>query len=199
MTSRPSPLVERKRLHARDRIVRAAEDLFAERGFDGVSVTDIADRAEVGRTSFFRHFGDKQEVVFAQEQELMAAIEEDHRTHAAAAPRDAVEAIEQLRDLVLALCEQAVSDPVSYRRHFEFVEQHPDLRARDALKMQAFAERLTALLLDRSCDRPTAVLAAQVAVACYQTAKRVDNRPNRLIEHTRAAFDQVLTLGSNEK
>ena len=45
------------------------------RGFGGVSVGDIAERAEVGRTTFFRHFGDKQEVVFANEQALLDAIE----------------------------------------------------------------------------------------------------------------------------
>jgi Bacterial regulatory proteins, tetR family len=40
-------------------VIQAAQELFLERGFDGVSVGDIAERAEVGRTTFFRHFGDK--------------------------------------------------------------------------------------------------------------------------------------------
>jgi AcrR family transcriptional regulator len=66
MASTP-PLVERKQRAARERIVRAATELFAERGYSKVSVSDIAERAEVGRTTFFRHFGDKQEVVFARE------------------------------------------------------------------------------------------------------------------------------------
>jgi len=70
----PLSLVERKQRQARQRIIEAARELFLERGFDGVSVGDIAERAEVGRTTFFRHFGDKQEVVFAKEQELLDAI-----------------------------------------------------------------------------------------------------------------------------
>ncbi len=70
----PLPLVERKQRQARQRIIDAARELFLERGFDGVSVGDIAERAEVGRTTFFRHFGDKQEVVFANEQELLDTI-----------------------------------------------------------------------------------------------------------------------------
>ncbi|WP_244256171.1 helix-turn-helix domain-containing protein [Rathayibacter sp. VKM Ac-2760] len=60
-------LVERKQRAARGRIIEAADAPFSERGFDSVSVTDIAERAEVGRTTFFRHFGDKTEVVFAKE------------------------------------------------------------------------------------------------------------------------------------
>ena len=71
----PLPLVQRKQRQARQRIIEAARELFLERGFDGVSVGDIAERAEVGRTTFFRHFGDKQEVVFGKEQELLDAIQ----------------------------------------------------------------------------------------------------------------------------
>ncbi|GAB6899108.1 hypothetical protein JCM9957A_21980 [Kineosporia succinea] len=70
-------LVERKQQQARQRIVRAAAELFAAHGFDGVSVSDIAERAEVGRTTFFRHFGDKQEVVFAHERELLGSLDAD--------------------------------------------------------------------------------------------------------------------------
>src|SRR6266576_5880545 len=58
-------LTDRKRRRAMEAIRRAALELFDERGFDAVSVTDIAERAEVGRTTFFRYFGDKQEVMFS--------------------------------------------------------------------------------------------------------------------------------------
>lgn len=42
----------------------AALDLFVERGFDKTSVADIAERAEVTERTFYRHFGDKREVLF---------------------------------------------------------------------------------------------------------------------------------------
>jgi AcrR family transcriptional regulator len=189
-------LTQRKQDRARQRIVRAAEDLFSERGFDAVSVAEIADRAEVGRTTFFRYFGDKQEVVFAQEQELVATIAEAHRQAATAAPENAVEAIAQVRDIVLALCEQATRDPLSYSRHYELIDQNPELQARDALKMQSFAERLAEIIVDRGGDEHTAVLASQVAVACYQTGRRRrPNDPTALVADTREAFDKVLGLG----
>src|SRR3984885_3221466 len=106
----PLPLVERKRRQARQRIVQAAEELFLARGFDNVSVSDIAERAEVGRTTFFRYFGDKQEVAFAKGEELLetiAAADGDD----AAAPLSATEAIEQLCPIVLALSAQVTADP----------------------------------------------------------------------------------------
>jgi AcrR family transcriptional regulator len=80
------PLVARKQKAARQRILVAAAELFAERGFDGVSVSDIAESAEVGRTTFFRHFGDKQEVVFAREQDLLDALTDENLDDCGCAP-----------------------------------------------------------------------------------------------------------------
>ena len=189
------PLVERKRRQARQRIIQAAEELFLARGFDEVSVGDIAERAEVGRTTFFRHFGDKQEVVFARWQELLETIAAAGQAEGTAA-RSAAEAVEQLRPVVLSLCAQAAADPEAYARHFQLVEQHPELRARDAVKMQQIADTLSDLLIHRGSDEATAVLAGQVALACYQTAKRLGNNPHTLVDETRAAFRRVLTLGT---
>jgi AcrR family transcriptional regulator len=192
----PLPLVERKQRQARQRIIEAARELFLERGFDGVSVGDIAERAEVGRTTFFRHFGDKQEVVFAREQELLDTITAAGQADGTPAPRGATGAVEQLRPVVLALCAQAAADPEGYTSHFQLIEQHPELRARDAVKMQQFADKLSDILIHRGSDEATARLAGQIAIACYQTAKRLGNNPRTLVDETRAAFRQVLALGT---
>lgn len=189
------PLTERKRLQVRARIVAAADALFAEQGFDAVSVTQIADRADVGRTTLFRHFGDKQEVVFAQEQQLMVTIATAHDEHEVPAPTTAHEAIGQLRAVVLALCDRATEDPLSYNRHFELVEGHPELQARDALKMLQFADRLAEMLIARGATEPIAVFASQVALACYQTARRRHgNNPGSLTADADDAFHWVLHL-----
>ena len=195
--TQPLPLVERKRRQARQRIIDAARELFLERGFDEVSVGDIAERAEVGRTTFFRHFGDKQEVVFAREQELLEAIAAAGQADGVPVPRTAAAAVEQLRPIVLGLCAQVTADPRAYTRHFQLIERHPELRARDAVKMQQFAGELSGVLIRRGSDQATAVLAGQIAVACYQTAKRLGNDPRTLVDETRAAFSRALTLGAD--
>jgi AcrR family transcriptional regulator len=195
MTPPPS-LVERKQRQARRRIIEAARELFLERGFDGVSVGDIAERAEVGRTTFFRHFGDKQEVVFANEQELLDTITAAGQADGTPAPRGATGAGEKHRPVVLALCAQATADPEAYTRHFQLIEQHPELRARDAVKMQQIADKLSELLMHRGSDEATARFAAQIAIACYQTAKSLGNNPRTLADETQAAFGRALTLGT---
>src|SRR5215813_11502807 len=123
----PLPLVERKRRQARQRIIQAARELFLERGFDGVSVGDIAERAEVGRTTFFRHFRDKQEVVFAREQELLDVIAAAGQAGDAFPARSVTEGLEQLSPVLLAICAQATVDPAGYTHHFALIEQHQEL------------------------------------------------------------------------
>jgi len=56
------------------RLQQAAIELFAERGFDATTVADIADRAGVTERTFFRHYADKREVLFAGEAGLQSTF-----------------------------------------------------------------------------------------------------------------------------
>ncbi|GGA65997.1 TetR family transcriptional regulator [Pseudoclavibacter endophyticus] len=189
------PLADRKRRLVRQRIIEASDELFAARGFDNVSVSDIAARADVGRTTFFRYFGDKQEVVFAQEQQMLDAIAEVAQQEVFPVAQTAIEAVEQLRPIVVGLCERATADLDAYARHRRLLEQHLELRGREALKIQQIGVILGEILRDRGTDEATAVFASQVALACYQTGQRRAKTPASLADETRAAFDQAARLG----
>lgn len=189
------PLIERKRRQARARIIRAADELFSAHGYDKVSVSDIAERAEVGRTTFFRHFGDKPEVVFAKQQELLDTITAAQDADADASPRTTTEAVEQLRPIVLDLCAQATSDPDAYRRHYALLADNAELRGRDALKTQQVADALNDLLLHRGCTPAIARLAAELALACLQTPIKLANDPATLPDDVNATFDRALAPG----
>lgn len=69
---------ERKKAATRASIVEAAHELFLARGFDAVSVREIADRADVSPTTVFTHFPQKEALAFSDEDErheqLVAAI-----------------------------------------------------------------------------------------------------------------------------
>jgi AcrR family transcriptional regulator len=67
-------LRERRRQETRARIVDAAEELFAERGFDAVSVMEIARRARVVEKTVFNHFPVKEGLVFDADPPMRAAL-----------------------------------------------------------------------------------------------------------------------------
>jgi AcrR family transcriptional regulator len=91
-------LRERKRERTVRDIRNAALDLFIEKGYEGATVDEIAERAEVSRATFFRHFPGKADVLFgsrgytreelreailerpASESDLLATIRALHRT-----------------------------------------------------------------------------------------------------------------------
>lgn len=69
---------ERKKAATRAAIVDAATTLFLERGFDAVTVREIADEADVSPKTVFTHFPQKEALVFSDEAErhdrLVAAV-----------------------------------------------------------------------------------------------------------------------------
>ena len=71
MTSKPS---------ARDRLAQAAFALFDERGYEQTTVDDITERAGLGRTTFFRHYRSKEDVIFPDHDRLLEQIQERLQT-----------------------------------------------------------------------------------------------------------------------
>jgi AcrR family transcriptional regulator len=72
--TRGAGIRERRRQQTRARIVDAATDLFAERGFDSVSVVEIAQRAGVVEKTVFNHFPVKEGLVFDADPPMRAAL-----------------------------------------------------------------------------------------------------------------------------
>ena len=81
-----------------ERIFLAAERLFAERGFDGVSVRDIVQEAQVNLAAVSYHFGSKSELLLAvfrirtkeMNRERRAVLREAEAQHGGAPPLEAI-------------------------------------------------------------------------------------------------------------
>lgn len=70
----------RKRLATRQAISDAATLLFIERGFDRVTVDEIAEAADVGRMTVFNHFPRKEDMFFDRDEEGREMLREVMRT-----------------------------------------------------------------------------------------------------------------------
>lgn len=183
----------RKQERVRETIVDAALALFAERGFDAVTVTDIAARAEVGRSTFFRYFGDKQEVIFAGAADGILA---DAPVVDGPIGDSLAAALVPVRTLVLAYVRRITSAPDAYTRHEELVAAHPELHARSLVKQRAYAEAVTGWLVGHGAARDTAALAAEVGLACFYAGRAaVGDDPVRLADGVAGAFDGLSRRG----
>src|SRR6201986_4990788 len=64
MADKPLDLRSRTRENVRVQIAEVAFKVFAERGFDQVTATEVAEAAGISRASFFRYFESKEDAVF---------------------------------------------------------------------------------------------------------------------------------------
>jgi len=94
-------LRERKKMETRRRLLETATRLFSERGFDRVSVAEIADAADVSKMTVFNYFDSKEDLVFAPLEEHVGDAAQVVRDRApgesavAAIRRQFIEAVER--------------------------------------------------------------------------------------------------------
>ncbi|MGW0652235.1 TetR family transcriptional regulator [Streptomyces umbrinus] len=197
------PLRERKRLRTRGALIDAAMELFVEHGFEAVTVTDIARRAEVGRTTFFRYFTDKQEVLFADEDQhreaLVSAVDE---AAAVLAPiGDSLDrALDAGRAGLSALVGSIAEHTTWLAERERLINGDPALLARSLLKQRAYAAAALDVLERHGADRETAVLAAAACQACYEAAVVLtDADPDLLPGAMMANFERLSARRANTR
>jgi AcrR family transcriptional regulator len=149
----------------RGRLLQAAFELYGERGFEETTVAEIAERAGLTERTFFRHFADKREVLFAGVDsltELIVTTVAD--APAGLAPIDvAARAIEAAG----AVIEEGGELP---RRRHAIVAASAELHERELIKLESLASALAAELRRRGVDEPDASLSAQAALAVFRIA-----------------------------
>jgi AcrR family transcriptional regulator len=110
---------------ARERLAEAAFALFDERGYEQTTVDDITERAGLGRTTFFRHYPSKDDVIFPDHDRMLEEVAERLRTTsqdtALAAVSDAVRLV-----LLHYLAEGELA-----RRRYALTSRVPALRDRE--------------------------------------------------------------------
>ncbi|WP_434970693.1 TetR family transcriptional regulator [Microbacterium sp. bgisy207] len=119
---------------SRNAVVAVALDLFDRNGFDATSVEQIAQAAGSSRSTFFRQFGGKDDVVFADHEVLLARVRE-YLSQPHENPWAAV------CDAAVTVFEHFAADPDLARRRYSVVRKVPALREREIVTVFRY-ERL---------------------------------------------------------
>jgi AcrR family transcriptional regulator len=201
MAAGPSDLRERKKARTRAHIAHTAMTLFASRGFDQVTVAEVAETADVGVSTVFKYFPTKEDLFFDRQDEVVEHLSRvvlarrPGESFAAACRRDTLELIEA-RDWRIGLVP-------AMGRFYRLVGHSPALRARARLLAeQAAADLAVTIAADLSMP-PTDIIvltAANVLTAVRNTLLYQAQRDSlagepvsviagRLTQATNQAFD----------
>ncbi len=140
----PAGRRERKKALTRSLISDAATHLFVERGFDGVTVKEIADAADVSPTTVFKHFPTKESLVFDEDAEQQA------RLVAAVRDRPAGQGVIDAVEAHLLAERLARGDDPRLQAFVAMVERTPSLRAYERGMTERHAEALADAIIETS-------------------------------------------------
>lgn len=168
---------------ARGRLGQAAMELYVERGFEQTTVADIAERAGLTERTFFRHFTDKREVLFAGQEEF----QEMFIPSIASAPTDAspLEAVELALHAVAADFELRRGWSVARAR---VIAANPGLQERELIKLAHLSDAIAASLRDRGVPEPAASLTAQSGIAVFHVGFQA-----WIASDNKRTFDAIIT------
>ncbi|MGW4967176.1 TetR/AcrR family transcriptional regulator [Nonomuraea sp. NPDC004186] len=148
-----------------ERLIKAALELYAEHGYDNVTVSQIAERAGITRRSYFRYFPDKREVLFAGSERLPTAIQQAVLA-AAETSSPLATVLAALADVGAQLAEQVKN--VAERR--AVIDASAELQERERTKFAAVTAAIRTALEQRGTETGTAHLVAQIAMVVFQSA-----------------------------
>jgi len=127
---------------SREKILDVAEARFAQRGYAGVGLREVADAAGLGKSSLFHHFATKAALYGAVLDRVIERIDQRMRRalESGSDPR------EQISTAVVALIDTLAEDPPAARLLLRTVFEDDDLSPAEAPELAASNERLDALI-----------------------------------------------------
>lgn len=143
----------------RDRLVAAAFELFETQGYDATTVDDIAARAGTGRSTFFRHFRGKEDVVLPDHEALLGRVAD----RLAVASRSGGEtALRESAGMVLA---QYVAEGETARARYRLASSVPAIRNREVASVQRYVRLFAQHIHGWLADDPDGPLRAELVAS----------------------------------
>ena len=176
------------------RLEQAAYELIRSRGYDNVTVADIAERAGVTERTFFRHYADKREVLFGG-----ASVLRDALLRALVEVPPGLPAIDVVRIGIEAIASVMHGRRSLARERQQIVVAHADLQERELIKRATLTATLAEGLQARRVPEPSASIAADMGMAVFYVGflQWLDDPAEReLDEIVREGFAHVKAIAS---
>jgi AcrR family transcriptional regulator len=160
------------RSSVRERLATAALALFDERGYEQTTVDDITERAGVGRTTFFRHYRSKEDVIFPDHDLLLEQVRDRLRTSSHET------ALVSVSDAVRLVLLRYIAEGDLARRRYALTSRVPALREREIVSVaryqRLFREFISAWMTDTA--EPAQLRAELMAAAVVAAHNHVLRR-----------------------
>ena len=150
---------------ARDRLAQAAFALFDERGYEHATVDDITERAGLGRTTFFRHYRSKEDVIFPDHDRLLEQVRNRLLTSGHATTLAAVS------DAVRLVLLHYLDEGDLARRRYALTSKVPALRDREIASVARYQRLFREFIAEQADDKgQPALLRAELMAAAVVAA-----------------------------
>lgn len=176
-----------------ERLQEAALDLYATKGFEATTVSEIAQSVGLTERTFFRYFADKREVLFGRSNALNEIF--------AAGVHSAGPEVPPMEVVTAAITGAADFFTEDRREHSirrqSVIVSHPELRERELQKMGSLAVTLAEALRARGVPETTAALAADSGITVFRIAFEQwvsESDGQTLVELERRLFDELKAL-----
>jgi AcrR family transcriptional regulator len=149
--------------------IATAIEVFTRQGYDATSVDDLADAVELSRSTFFRRYGSKEDVVFADHEVVLRQVEDSLRTSRLGALQTVCAAARHVFDHHVARREVSLA-------RFALLHDVPALRDRELITVhryeRAFAQYLRASLPDDDQREYVSIAFSAAVVAVHNAVLR---------------------------
>jgi AcrR family transcriptional regulator len=152
------------RTPVRARLVAAAFELFEERGYEQTTVDEIADRAGVSRTTFFRYYRSKEDVIFPDHDGLLAAIRARLTTSTGGS---ALSAVTEAARLVLS---HYIEEGENARQRYALTSRVGALRDREIASVARYQRLFREFIAESVGAAPDGALLAEIMAAAVVAA-----------------------------
>ena len=179
MSSTAAPVqLGRRRITTRAELEHVAFELFDRQGFEGTTVDDIASAAGIGRRTFFRYFGSKNDVPWGNFEAELGRM----RAFLAGCPRE-LPLMDAIRLAIVDFNTVPPEDEVWHRRRMRLILGVPVLQAHSTLRYAEWRAVIADFVAGRTGEpagrlipQTIAYASLGVAIAAYEQWLRAEDR-----------------------